>query len=111
VSYLKSRKNVRNKRRKEKKKGCRNVSKIIQGPKSHFYMYKPQERDIFIIFWKGGLKRNLRPLYECLWGEMVDTKALVNAAALGKGRTNTENICRSKSRDLTGHTPLGGSGL
>lgn len=85
--------------------------KLFRDQKATVICVNLKNRIYLLFFCKGRLKRNVRLLYECLWGKIVDTKALANAAAVGRGRTNRENVCRSKRKDLTDHTSLGGSGL
>lgn len=95
------------KEEKNKTKVAEMSQKLFRDQKATVICVNIKNRIYLLFFWKGGLKRNLRPLCECLWGKIVDTKALANAAAVGRGR----NICRSKRRDLIDHTPLGGSRL
>lgn len=63
------------------------------------------------LFYEQGLKSNLRPAYECLWGEMADAEGPFNVAELSKAKTYRENICRSTGRDSLDHAPLGSDGL
>lgn len=59
------------------------------------------------LFYERGMKSNLRPVYECLWGEKADAEGLFNVAELSKAKTYRENICRSTGRDSADRAPLG----
>lgn len=68
-------------------------------------------QSMIYLFYERGMKSNLRPAYECLWGEMADAEGLFNVAELSKAKTYRENICRNTGRDSADHAPLGSGGV